>query len=109
MYLPVAAEPLSKIESFVSKLQMQTDLTLRLPRRDEEKEFMRAHRATSPEVPDFLHYYKEGMPFSRYLEVLAERRSSASSCLSFCSAIFAAVTSVTAPINSTLPDSSLAA
>jgi predicted acetyltransferase len=33
--------------------------------------FMRAHRATSPEVPDLLHYYKEGMPFSRYLELFA--------------------------------------
>jgi hypothetical protein len=73
MYLPVAAEPLSKIESFVSKFQMQTDLTLRLPRQDEEEELLRAHRATSPEVPDFLHYYKEGMPFSCYLEVLAEQ------------------------------------
>jgi predicted acetyltransferase len=52
---------------------MQTDLTLRLPREDEEQEFLRAHRATSPEVPYFLHFYKEGMPFSRYLEVLAEQ------------------------------------
>jgi predicted acetyltransferase len=52
---------------------MQTDLTLRLPRLDEEEEFMRAHRSTSPEVPGFLHYYKEGMAFSRYLEVLAEQ------------------------------------
>jgi len=52
---------------------MQTDLTLRLPRQEEEEEFMRAHRATSPEVPYFLHYYREGMPFSRYLEVLAEQ------------------------------------
>jgi predicted acetyltransferase len=77
MSLPVAAEPLSKIESFVSKLQMQTDLTLRLPRQDEEEEFMRAHRATSPELPNFLHYYKEGMPFSRYLEVLAEQERGA--------------------------------
>ena len=34
---------------------------------------MRVHRATSPEVPYFLHYYKEGMRFSRYLEVLAEQ------------------------------------
>ena len=51
---------------------MQTDLTLRLPRQDEE-EFLRAHRATSPEVPFFLHYYEEGIPFSRYLEVLAEQ------------------------------------
>jgi predicted acetyltransferase len=52
---------------------MQTDLTLRLPRQDEEEEFMRAHRATSPEVPGFLHYYRDGMPFSRYLEVLADQ------------------------------------
>jgi hypothetical protein len=52
---------------------MQSDLTLRLPRQNEEEEFLRAHRATSPEVPYFLHYYTEGMPFSRYLEVLVER------------------------------------
>jgi predicted acetyltransferase len=49
------------------------DLVLRAPREDEEEEFLRAHRATSPEVPSFLHYYQEGMPFPRYLEVLAER------------------------------------
>lgn len=48
-------------------------LTLRRPREDEENEFLRAHRATSPEVPSFLHYYVEGMPFRRYLEVLAEQ------------------------------------
>src|SRR4029434_3821422 len=54
-------------------LHMQTDLTLRLPRQSEEKEFLREHRATSPEVPGFLHYYKEGMPFSRYLELLADQ------------------------------------
>jgi predicted acetyltransferase len=53
---------------------MQTDLTLRLPRQDEEEEFLRAHQATSPGVPYFLHYYSEGMPFSRYLEVLAEQK-----------------------------------
>jgi predicted acetyltransferase len=52
---------------------MQPDLVLRRPRQDEEEEFLRAHRATSPEVPSFLHYYEEGMPFRRYLEVLAER------------------------------------
>jgi predicted acetyltransferase len=52
---------------------MQTNVTLRLPRQDEEEEFLRAHRATLPEVPYFLHYYKEGMPFSHYLEVLAEQ------------------------------------
>jgi predicted acetyltransferase len=54
-------------------LQMQTDLTLRLPRHHEEEEFLLAHRATSPEVPNFLHYYREGMSFSRYLDVLAEQ------------------------------------
>ena len=52
---------------------MQSNLTLRWPREDEEEEFMRAHRATSPDVPSFLHYYTEGMPFRRYLEVLAEQ------------------------------------
>jgi predicted acetyltransferase len=56
---------------------MQTDLTLRLPRQDEEEEFLRAHRATSPEVPYFLHYYTEGIPFSGYLEVLAEQERGA--------------------------------
>ena len=50
-----------------------TTLVLRRPRLDEEDEFMRAHRATSPDVPYFLHYYQEGMPFSRYIEVLVER------------------------------------
>jgi predicted acetyltransferase len=43
-------------------------LELRLPRLDEEPEFLRAHRATTPEVPNFLHDYEEGMPFGRYLE-----------------------------------------
>src|ERR1044071_4822529 len=50
---------------------MNTALVLRLPTEGEEEEFFRAHRATSPEVPHFLHYYQEGMPLSRYLEVLA--------------------------------------
>jgi len=48
-------------------------LILRLPRVDEEQEFLRAHRATSPEVPTFLHYYEEEIPFARYLQVLEER------------------------------------
>ena len=52
---------------------MPSDLTLRRPREDEEDEFLRAHRATSPEVPTFLHDYVDGMPLARYLEVLAER------------------------------------
>jgi predicted acetyltransferase len=43
-----------------------------LPREDEEQEFLRAHRATTPDVPSFLHYYEEGMPFARYLELLKQ-------------------------------------
>ena len=52
---------------------MPETIVLRLPRLDEEGELLRAHRATTPEVPYFLHYYEEGMPLARYLEVLAER------------------------------------
>jgi predicted acetyltransferase len=52
---------------------MPSELTLRLPGTDEEAEFLRAHRATSPEVPSFLHDYEEGMPLHRYLQVLADR------------------------------------
>jgi predicted acetyltransferase len=46
---------------------------LRYPRQDEEEEFLRAHKATSPGYPHFLHYYHDGMPFARYLEVLGEQ------------------------------------
>jgi predicted acetyltransferase len=49
------------------------DLVLRVPTESEEAEVLRAHRATSPSVRHFLHYYEEGMPFRRYLEVLAEQ------------------------------------
>jgi predicted acetyltransferase len=49
------------------------DLVLRVPGPSEEQEFLRAHRATSPSVGNFLHYYEEGMPFQRYLDVLAEQ------------------------------------
>jgi predicted acetyltransferase len=49
---------------------VENRLELRLPRLDEEPEFLRAHSATTPEVPNFLHYYEEGMPFGRYLENL---------------------------------------
>jgi predicted acetyltransferase len=48
-------------------------LELRLPRVNEEAEFLRAHRATTPDVPTFLHDYDEGMPFGRYLERLVAR------------------------------------
>jgi predicted acetyltransferase len=53
---------------------MQAELTLRFPTLDDEPEFLSAHRATSPEVPYFLHYYEEGMPFRRFLEVLSEQQ-----------------------------------
>jgi predicted acetyltransferase len=49
------------------------DLVLRVPMLSEEAEFLRAHRATSPADPNFLHSYEEGMSFRRYLEVLAEQ------------------------------------
>jgi predicted acetyltransferase len=49
------------------------ELVLRVPTENEEEEFLRAHRATSPDVPNFLHYYEEGMPFGRYLEILGEQ------------------------------------
>ena len=52
---------------------MPQSLVLRLPGIDEEDEFLRAHRATTPDVPNFLHWYEEGMSLGRYLEVLDER------------------------------------
>jgi predicted acetyltransferase len=51
----------------------QGRLVLRRPALDEEAEFLRAHQAASPDVPNFLHYYEEGMPFARYLEVLDDQ------------------------------------
>lgn len=53
---------------------MDHQLTLRLPTEDEEQEFLHAHRATSPEVPHFLHYYSDGMRLRDYLGVLADQR-----------------------------------
>ena len=52
---------------------IDTRLVLRVPKQSEEEEFLRAHRATSPSAPNFLHYYEEGMSFLRYLEVLEEQ------------------------------------
>ncbi|HYQ43031.1 MAG TPA: GNAT family N-acetyltransferase [Polyangiaceae bacterium] len=60
--------------SELETVTMGDQITLRLPREDEESEFLHAHRATSPEVPYFLHYYVEGMAFRDYLRVLVERR-----------------------------------
>lgn len=45
-------------------------MELRLPREGEEAEFLRAHHATTPHAPTFLHHYQEGMPFGRYLDLL---------------------------------------
>jgi predicted acetyltransferase len=59
---------------------MSTELVLRLPDETEEAEFLRAHRATSPEVPHFLHYYQEGMPLRQYLDALAEQERGEPSC-----------------------------
>lgn len=53
---------------------MREQLTLRFPTEDEEHEFLCAHRATSPEVPYFLHYYSNDMRFRDYLEVLADQQ-----------------------------------
>ena len=50
------------------------ELILRLPAEDEASEFLRAHDATSPDVPSFLHFYAEGMSLSEYLKVLARVR-----------------------------------
>jgi len=49
------------------------ELVLRIPTPDEEEEFLHAHRATSPDVPNFLHGYDDAMPFGRYLEMLVEQ------------------------------------
>jgi predicted acetyltransferase len=48
-------------------------LLIRRAKLDDEGEFMRAYRATAPEVPYFIHYYEDGMSFSRYLDILGER------------------------------------
>jgi predicted acetyltransferase len=50
------------------------ELILRLPTEDEASEFLRAHHATSPDVPSFLHFYHDGMSLSEYLNVLASVR-----------------------------------
>lgn len=51
---------------------MAGTLVLRRPREDEEVEFIRAYHAT-PDVPNFLHHYGDGMSFRRYLEVLEDQ------------------------------------
>ena len=48
-------------------------LILRPPELGDEAEVLRAHRATSPDYPYFLHHYEEGMPFARYLQILGSQ------------------------------------
>ena len=48
-------------------------LVLRLPDQDEEQEVLRAYRAMVSEVPNFLHYYRDGMSFGLYLDVLRDQ------------------------------------
>jgi predicted acetyltransferase len=57
---------------------LQNAIVLRLPREDEEPEFLRAHQATTPDVPTFLHDYDPALPFRRYLEMLLERERGSS-------------------------------
>lgn len=52
---------------------MSPKIELRFPRDDEEEEFLRAHRATSPGYPRFLHFYAGEPPFARYLEILKQQ------------------------------------
>src|SRR5262245_21756364 len=52
---------------------MERTLELRLPRIDEEQEFLGANRATTPDVPNFLHSYDAGMSFAHYLELLGQQ------------------------------------
>jgi len=47
-------------------------LELRLPREDEEQEFLRAHHATTADAANFLHYYEPDMPLARYVELLQQ-------------------------------------
>ena len=48
-------------------------VVLRLPREEEEQEFLHAYRAASIDTPTFAPYYETGMPFRRYLDLLTER------------------------------------
>ena len=48
-------------------------LTLRHAGPGDEAEVLAAYRATASDYPEFLHYYRDGMTFARYLEVLDEQ------------------------------------
>ena len=48
-------------------------LVLRRPRVGDAAELLRAHRATTPDLPTFLHLYQDGMSMAQYLEALAAR------------------------------------
>lgn len=48
-------------------------LVLRRPRVGDELELLRAHRATTPDLPTFLHLYQDGMSMAQYLAALDAR------------------------------------
>jgi predicted acetyltransferase len=48
------------------------NLVLRVPRVDEEQEFLNADHATSPDTPYFIFNYEDGMPFTDYLTSLQQ-------------------------------------
>jgi len=52
---------------------MHSEPVLRRLTVNDEAELLRAHRATTPEVPNFLHFHEEGMTIGRYIEVLSDR------------------------------------
>ncbi|WP_239491040.1 GNAT family N-acetyltransferase [Luteitalea sp. TBR-22] len=52
---------------------MRHRLVLRRPRLQDEAELLRAHAATSLDVPTFLHLYQDGMSMPQYLDALAAR------------------------------------
>ena len=53
-------------------------LVLRRPRVSDAVELLRAHRATTPDLPTFLHLYQDGMSMPQYLEALGARERGAS-------------------------------
>lgn len=54
---------------------MKPEVVLRKLKMEDEDELLKAHRATSPEVPSFLHYYEDGISIARYLEILEEQEN----------------------------------
>lgn len=51
---------------------MRPSLVLRVPTLEEEPEVMRAFHAARSQSPHFLHFYREGLSFEQYLQVVAD-------------------------------------